>query len=479
MKRALSLSLALLTLATVSCGGGSGSTETTAAQNETTTAAPEPSRFDELGAKDFEGKKFHILDASDHPTTHINMPGEEMTGDILNDALFARDAAIEALYNIDITYEQIVYAADGRTALRNSVAAGDNTYQLMITPLLGDGSLANMPSEGILAPLSDSEYISLDADWWSSLMYDSLRLKDKMYYTTGDISATMYKMPACVFLNCELADDYGFSADDVVTLVRDGKWTLDALYNYVKDVDRDVDDDGVMHCSTDFFGFSFGNGALTTNALLSSAGVNFTELTDDRSNILLSLENEHTVTIAEKVGKLVKGFNFKQDDNYGFAKAFTESRSLFAYHFTASAEARFRDMKDDYIILPMPKGDETQEQYRSFANCWAGAFIGIPVTADFDYVSFITEAMGYYSYKNVRPKAYDLIYTQKITRHDASAEMLDLIFNTLYVDFGLVNEFGDISNVMMRVCNGSALTTELAAVKSQIEAQIAALVENW
>ncbi|MBO5219910.1 MAG: hypothetical protein J6C52_10795, partial [Clostridia bacterium] len=125
MKRYTACLLVMLLLA--SCGEGSAQpAETTAA--ETTAAPVETSILDELGAKDFAGRTFTILDANDYPATHINMPGEEMNGDLINDTLIERDAKIESLYNCKIDYVQITDAAPGTNALRTSVLAGEDIY---------------------------------------------------------------------------------------------------------------------------------------------------------------------------------------------------------------------------------------------------------------------------------------------------------------------------------------------------------------
>jgi hypothetical protein len=83
-KRIFSLLLAALMLASVSCGE-SGSSDNSGAD---TTESGTSGRLTELGAKDFGGKKFTVLDANDHPEMHVNIPGEEMNGDIVNDALY-------------------------------------------------------------------------------------------------------------------------------------------------------------------------------------------------------------------------------------------------------------------------------------------------------------------------------------------------------------------------------------------------------
>ncbi len=482
MKRYIALFLALmLSASTLACGGDSGSgSDTTTASADTTTAAPESTRLDELGERDLSGKTFMILDANDHPTMHINMPEEEANGDIVNDALIERDTFIEERYGVDIKYEQITGGDKGRAALKNCIAAGDDTYQLIITPVLGTSSLATMATTGELANLADIEHISLDKPWWSHLIYESLKLNDKMYFTTGDISPTMYMMPAAYYLNTSLAEDYGYTSADVCDAVRAGKWTHDYVYEMVKDLDRDVNDDGVMSTTDDFFGYIDGGiGGLTTYGLVSSCGVKLAELSDDGKDIILDYDNEYTVNVIEKLRNFYNPTFKLEGFNEYISKTFKEGRALVLYHYLESAKAYLRDMDDDYLVLPMPKYDEDQESYISFCNSWADAFIAIPTTADLDFVGFVTEAMGYYSYENVRPLAYDMTYTQKITRDDNSAEMLNIIFDTLYIDFNHIYEFGNSATVLTNAIKGSALSTEMAKTKEAGLAKVEELVENW
>ena len=174
--------LAGFSLLYISCGDTSVTeAETTKVQSESTNGnGIEFDRLDELGEKNFDGRVFTILDANDHPEMHVNLPGEELNGDIINDSLYERDLAIEDRYNIDIEYVQIVNAAAGTTAMKSSVLAGDDAYTICISTILG-GTLGTLAVEGILANLNDLEYLSLDQNWWSYLMYDSLRFDDKMY----------------------------------------------------------------------------------------------------------------------------------------------------------------------------------------------------------------------------------------------------------------------------------------------------------
>ena len=97
-------------------------------------------------------------------------------------------------------------------------------------------------------------------------------------------------------------------------------------------------------------------------------------------------------------------------------------------------------MENDFLILPMPKKDETQTEYRSMINPWANCYVGVPMNISFDignseFAGFITEALAFASYMYARPIVYEMVYMAQQLRNADSQEMLEIIYNTTYSDF--------------------------------------------
>ncbi|MBE6611839.1 MAG: hypothetical protein E7632_05060 [Ruminococcaceae bacterium] len=472
------LTLALLLAAILASAAACGEANSNISESgDTSTAEAEYDRLAELGAKDFGGETFTILDANDKPATHINMHSGEMNGDIVNDALFGRDSFMEERYNVNIEYVQITGGKAGADALKASVLADDDAYDLCISVLMG-GSLGTLATEGILANLTEIDALSLGESWWSRLMYDNLQLGGKMYYTTGDISPCMYQMAGAFFLNTGLCEDYGIDTD-FCQLVRDGKWTLDAVYSFIQDKNIDVNADGKMHANDDFFGFIHQNYSTTTaKSLLGGAGINLVDATSD-GTLVSNVNNEKTLAVLENTARLMTDVQYDNQNDI-MSKTFAEDRAIAMMHFTSSASVYLRDMESDYLVLPMPKADEAQETYRSYANPWMDAFIAVAKTADTDFVGFVTEAMAYYSYVNVRPLAYELTYMTKTSRDENSAEMLGIIFDNLYLDFGCITDFGTQSEVLANVLAGKAeFSSRMAAISDPLKSELAAFADAW
>ena len=88
--------------------------------------------------------------------------------------------------------------------------------------------------------------------------------------------------------------------------------------------------------------------------------------------------------------------------------------------------------------------------------------------------------MARYSYENIRPKAYDITYKVKMTRDEHGAEMLDVIFNNVYLDFNCIYDFGTTrSKFDSIIIHNDPLTSTIAAVQSKADSEIAKFISNW
>ena len=450
--------------------------------DDTTTAVTTPeettvNRLDELGTNDFGGREFHIFDANDHPDMHVNMPADEQTGDIINDALYIRDAYMEEKYNLDIKYTQISMAADACRVLANAVQAGDAAYDMVIGPLPGN-ALGASAVNGILMNLIDIPYISLEENWWSPLVYNSLRLNNKLYYTASDISPAIYQGIASLYLNKRIYADYNMTTD-YYGLVYDGKWTLDVLESMTKDMRLDLDNDGVYKMSKDFFGFIYEPMTLATDSFLIGAGIDLIHVNKE-GKIEIDLVNDKVLDTISTLSRLMEPY-VNDADLYGLNRgSFKNGLSFIMQHYAETALVHLRDMEDDYAILPTPKYNEQQETYRSMLNSWVDAFIAVPLTADPEFSGFVMEALAYYSFTNIRPLVYTITFQDKLTRDEDSVNMLEIIFNTTCLDFSDIYAFGGIPNILFQaIVNDKPFASEYAAAEEKMWAEVDKFIESW
>ena len=114
---------------------------------------------------------------------------------------------------------------------------------------------------------------------------------------------------------------------------------------------------------------------------------------------------------------------------------FESNRALF-FPQTLSFAWDFKAMETDFGILPFPLYNNNQNRYYSIVRN-AMSLIGIPVTASNpDECGLILEVLAAESYKLVVPAYYDVALKVKRTRDEESAEMLDIIRDSLWMNFG-------------------------------------------
>ncbi|MBQ2707983.1 MAG: hypothetical protein IJF67_06925 [Clostridia bacterium] len=475
MKRNISAILLIAMLASLAaCGGTDTPADETTGGGDTTAAVTEaPSPLDSLGAKDFGGAVYTIIDGNDYQATYQNLPGESMNGDIINDGLFERGRYMEDHYNVKMEY-RVMTKPQACNQTQQSVLAGEKNCDLLISGLAG-GGLATLATSGILANLTDYDELALDQPWWSTLMNSSIRMNDRLYMTSGDVVPTMYCCLSCVFLNSSLLADYKLE-QDYYSLVREGKWTWDVVKSITADYNRDLNGDDVITAEEDFFGLVYMINEVTTGAAICGSGVPFSTM--EKDGIKLDLASERMSAVIDKLSGILLPLSY--DNQQACITAFEEGRAIALMHLAASGKNWFREMEDDFMILPNPKYDEAQERYYSYANTWTTAYIGIPLTASDEHTGFITEALARYSYENIRPKFYDLVLKQKAARDEGSGEMLDIIFESAYLDFNAIYDFGKTRSALQQVLfNDAELASSIASAQTAAEAEIENFTAIW
>ncbi len=480
MKHLTSALLAVILLASLaSCGDTSAATTTDTAADTAAavTESAEPSLLDDLGEKDLGGMVYTVFDCNAHSAIQANIPGEEMNGEVINDALLTRDLYLEERYNCEIEYIQ----QNDINKLKSMVTAGDDEWQMIIATMV---SLNSQATGGYLADMCAMPYLEMDQNWWNPLMYENMRLHGAMYFTASDIAPGVYKMPGCMFLNLKLYTDYDYDFD-IFQSVIDGKWTIEQLRTMTRGMDNDLNMDNSWNVDDDFFGFAMQkNSSEASQIMLVGAGVQFSHINTAGDNITCDLMSDsHAVQVIEGVSDLFKTINLGADgDINGFSNILFEGdRALFFMHKLESAAVHLRDMKSDYLILPAPKWDENQESYYSFLSPWGSCFIALPQTvAGNENYGFLTEALARYSREVVRPVAYDLVYKEKDSRDERSAQVLDILLDSTYIDFASLYDFGGVNGVLVDVLyNKSPLASGIEKIQSKIDTSIVDLVEAW
>ena len=125
----------------------------------------------------------------------------EEVGDVLNDARFRRNLAVEERFGIKIEteeqYGQTKGSGSGFQTIEKCVMSGDTAYD---AGMIAGYDCATLAYSGLLYDLCDMPYIDLTQRWWDQRVNEDLTINGKLYYTTGDISTAEAVMTEAMFL---------------------------------------------------------------------------------------------------------------------------------------------------------------------------------------------------------------------------------------------------------------------------------------
>ncbi len=388
---------------------------------------------DELPEADFNGKTFRILHNNDSDEIKYFIAQEEETGDNVLDAIYKRNADICERFNVKEFTFDISRGYDSVAKLVNTtVTSGDDAFDLVSSHIV---SLSGNSTHHVLLNWYDMDYVNFEKPWWSSCCIDDLTYHGIALLAIGDFAMSALSYTYCMYFDKGYAEEYQLG--DIYQTVHDGEWTVDLLNSYTKDLYSDVNGNGKKD-KDDFFGLGFRIGS-HTNAFL-WAFDNPIIKADGDGELEIVFHTEKLDSILEKLNDLANhnqgGFGIQPyEDAINF---FKNGSCVFSLGEIGNAVHYFRDMERDFGIIPYPKWTEEQQRYRTSVN---GAHEGmaVPLTVtETDFVSCIIEALCAETYKNVVPEYYDIALKYKGVRDDTSIELLDIIIDGRYFDFGFV-----------------------------------------
>lgn len=395
---------------------------------------------DDLPEWDFEGANFKIV-CEDDQLSHYE--AEEMTGDVVNDAIYDRNALINERFNVNIMVQfHSDYESVGAN-ITKVVLAGDDEIDLIAHHVVNAGKLA---LSEVFMNWGEVPYINFDKPWWSSSTTNDLTYNGVTILAVGDVSLGSIGRTYCVFFDKIKANDYNI--ENLYDVVNNGTWTIDKLSTITRDIYIDVNGDDIRDFN-DFYGLATGS-ASNIGAYL-WAFDNPVMKKDSSGVPVLSVKTEKMNNIVETLIDLCflnTGTYYQKDyvstiDGTGSGHVtgrdmFYYGNTIFANGYIDMAIHTFREVENDYGIIPYPKWNEQQERYISLVD---GNFAALAIpksAADLDKSGIITEALCAESYKTVVPTYYDVALKVKFTRDEESVEMLDLLMDSRMFDFGYI-----------------------------------------
>ena len=381
---------------------------------------------DGLPDRDMNGMEFRVLTRDRDDFVSDLSFDEEMNGDVVNDAICARNAAVSERFNITFAAD---YEGDPIPYMQQSITAGDDSYDVCLGSIIAETGVCYQG--GYYDWYTDLPLVDLTKPWYIGNAAEALSVKNHAYVMIGEFDLDVLRFTYCMYYNKDIAASYNL--ESIYPVVREGRWTCDYLKSLSDTIYTDLD----------------GNGVKDESDLLALSGDPYSAVVTYQysfDNPLFSLDAEGVPQMTfdrEKAHSIVEKLNalywetpgaFTQGWGTGW-ESWTENR-LLCYTGLFGSAAGYRDLDFDFGIIPYPKYDENQTSYYTMSDGAHGGMM-VPITVqDTESVSIILEALNAETWKQVVPAYYDTSLKVKLARDTESAEMLDLLMEARVFDFG-------------------------------------------
>ena len=395
----------------------------------------EPEKIsDGLPETDMQGYNFNIFNFDESWFTWRNtrILAEEEIGDIVNDALYLRQRQLEERFNCVLTVNEI---DDTTENLRRNVSAGDNTYQLYSIYDQNFGVLVPYVIDANMIP-----HLRVDERHWNPYPTSLYNFDNKQLALAGNISLGVVSGAGCLIFNKDIFRDF-FPGEDLYSYVRENKWTLDNFFRLALAVGTDRNGNGVWDAE-DLYGLNSSFKGYI-GGIMTGAGIGFTEAGGDGAPVYNLHQNAAALGLMTRMMDTLNmpGFHYSEAVQvYDTLPAdfFANGHTLFNTGSAFGVE-RLRAMESEIGILPLPKYDEKQERY--YSTTYGNSLWVLPKTLDLggesDNVGIILEAMSFSGYYDIIPQYKEVVLKTKTARDDESADMIDIIFDSVYFTFDM------------------------------------------
>lgn len=494
-KRILSMLLCLLMLAAsaflVACGGDGDDESSAASQAETKGDNIEDYvTMPEFKWTDEEYKEFSVLIYSDEVQTTYYCEDVEpdlysTTDASLNEAVKRRNDEILAKYGVTV---KGVPVSDVQADLKEDITSDLRMYDAALPFMPAAATLAQ---EGYLWDLNEfSDYLHFDQPWWDKSATESLSIGNKLYFTTGDISIMPKIVSTAITFNKEILKSR-FPDVNLYDMVEKKEWTFDKMIEMSREVTADTDGTSGMTYN-DTWGMSSSWGDVS--AFFIASGKNYISKDSDDLPII-TFDDTASTTLIQKILQ-----NLQLKDEWCFhcntvndgsniwvvsLDVFGQNRALFRTSaFSAIKKLRAYDDADEFGIVPFPLMTEEQDTYYTYCSARYAYCAVIPTSLtkeEAEYSAFMLEVMAFGGMKHITPAYYETTLKFRDLRDDESGEMLDLVFDNVVYDLGIIYDFGGIGSMIsdLMSTNSTNIVSSFEAKKEVIQSDIDKCIESY
>ncbi|MCL2814952.1 MAG: extracellular solute-binding protein [Oscillospiraceae bacterium] len=448
MKKVISALLMILLLLSFSAcskngenGGDAGGGNKPGADDISETEAENQINYESLPAIDYKGADFVIANIEGWRWIDVTLDVEaEESGEMLSDAIYRRNRAIEDKYNINLKIIPIP-GDDMGNKVKTQMLAGACEIDIMQAPTR---VVAQITPDNFIADANKLGNMDLANPWWDDFALASMSICKKQFFLYGDFTIADKEYVTAIFLNREMQKQYGLP--DYYQIVREGTWTIDKMLESMRVATVDLDGDGRLTKAD-----QFGHVTNVYSMMQVFYGAGETIIRKDKDDIpYFSVDSESYINAFYRMCEFMNTDNTTfdamsngshQDDMFAEGKGLFDSTLLAAMRAPQGAQ---KNMDYDFGILPPPKLNEQQENYYSYCDGSTPCIAILNHDAErTERSAAVLEALNAKSSEMVQPKYMEYALPLKYFRDEESFEMLDILLKNRIFDIAVSYGWGN------------------------------------
>lgn len=441
--RIIALIMALLTLSgMVAACAETGNVETTTEAGAAETQAPtvETTAEETLYALDDLKESYNFNETitifmwSDY--TMMEFYAEE-TGDVIDDAIFNRNIAVEDRLGIEFEYVEEKGASSDYTKWIQKAEndwQADNSYDIYAGY---SRSAPLMTLKGMTVNLLEYEAFSVDKPWWPAALTTECTINDKLYFCSGDISTNLLWMMIGTFYNKELFKQYFPEEKSPMDMVESNEWTMEKLFSMVQDIY--TDDGDQKKNDADVYGYVLYE--TNADAFQTGAGIISIEK-DEEKGLRVSAEwnSQRCADACELVGNFLKSDGVFYNNKTSIRNIFYEERALFItdrlFIVAGKDQQETGKIEFSYGLVPQPKFDTEQVSFLTNVGHPFTMYAVNSQSKALEAAVTTLEAIGSANHRTVTPAVFEVAMKVRYTDDPQTSEMYDLLREGISFDIG-------------------------------------------
>jgi len=386
---------------------------------------------------DFGNMSVRVLSRTGDDDTRMEFCAEEMTGDIVNDAVYERNLKVQERLNIKMEVAKVSETRHGGIAaqIRESVSADSDDYDLIANAMYNTVQLI---PERLFLDLGTMEYLDFSAPWYNQAFLKTTNLNGKNYTVMGELSQTMISGAFCMFFNKDLLAEH-YSDINLYETVNSGKWTIEKMTEICEGMYSDTNGNGIADEGDTFGHFFTDTKTLGADSFFGASKIDLLYPSEDGS-FEYNGTGERMVEFSERMHKLLFEDNNTirlPYNNEKIMETMLNRQTVFTTWMLTGINY-LREMEDNFGIIPMPKLNETQESYTAYTHDGSSTF-SIPTTnKNTAATAAFLEAMSAETYRTVTPAYFETAIKSKYSRDSETSQMLDTIISGIYLDYSYI-----------------------------------------